>query len=80
MLAKQSLNKLKAKGLNKLKAKGVASMFLLSLWCLWKERNDRIFNRKLQSVMDTITINSVKTEAALWGQVDALDLGAGVWN
>ncbi|PNT75989.1 hypothetical protein BRADI_1g42587v3, partial [Brachypodium distachyon] len=53
-----------AKPLCKLPAKAFASIFLLTLWEMWKERNRCVFQHKLSS--PAVVLVLIKEEAALW--------------
>jgi hypothetical protein len=52
--------------------KGLRSMTLLVSWEIWKERNNRIFDRREASVPSFV--NRIKAEASLWIAAGAKDL------
>lgn len=65
-------------GHNRLKQKGVDSMVMLIVWCLWKERNARVFdNAPGRSVSDMV--QHVLMEGQLWINAGAKWLGALGW-
>jgi hypothetical protein len=53
--------------------KGVASLAMLILWEVWKERNNRVFNNK--RAPSQVVFDRVKTEARLWMLAGAKNLG-----
>jgi hypothetical protein len=53
--------------------KGVASLAMLMLWEVWKERNNRVFNNKRAS--SQVVFDRVKNEARLWVIAGAKNLG-----
>jgi hypothetical protein len=44
--------------------KGLASLTLLTVWKIWKERNTRIFCHNLSSTF--VIVDNIKCEARLW--------------
>jgi hypothetical protein len=44
--------------------KGLASLALLTVWEIWKERNARVFWHKLSSAF--VIFDKIKREARLW--------------
>jgi hypothetical protein len=52
--------------------KGVRSFILLVIWEVWKERNDRVFNRREAAPPSTAA--KIKSEASVWIVVGAKDL------
>jgi hypothetical protein len=52
--------------------KGLRSLTLLASWEIWKERNNRIFDRRGASVPSFV--NRIKGEVSLWIAAGAKDL------
>ncbi|KQJ97344.1 hypothetical protein BRADI_3g30183v3 [Brachypodium distachyon] len=50
--------------LSKFVSRGANSFFLLSLWSIWKERNNRIFKAKSSPAAGVVMV--IRSEAALW--------------
>ncbi|PNT76718.1 hypothetical protein BRADI_1g52116v3 [Brachypodium distachyon] len=55
-------------------SRAASSLFILTLWSIWKERNNKIFNRLHRPAPSLIS--AIKAEASLWGLVDTSGLGA----
>jgi hypothetical protein len=53
--------------------KSVASLAMLILWEVWKERNNRVFNNK--RAPSQVVFDRVKAEARLWVLAGAKNLG-----
>jgi hypothetical protein len=53
--------------------KGVASLAMLMLWEVWKDRNNRVFNNK--RAPSQVVFDRVKNEARLWVIAGAKNLG-----
>jgi hypothetical protein len=53
--------------------KGLASLALLTVWEIWKERNVRVFRHKLSPTF--IILDKIKCEARLWVLAGAKRLG-----
>jgi hypothetical protein len=53
--------------------KGLASLALLTMWKIWKERNARVFRHKLSPTF--VTLDKIKCEARLWVLARAKRLG-----
>jgi hypothetical protein len=53
--------------------KGLASLALLTVWEIWKERNARVFRHKLSPTF--IILGKIKCEARLWVLAGAKRLG-----
>jgi hypothetical protein len=50
----------------------VRSLILVVIWEVWKERNDRVFNRR--EAAPTSTVAKIKSEASAWIAAGAKDL------
>ncbi|KAJ1288236.1 hypothetical protein BS78_02G074900, partial [Paspalum vaginatum] len=46
--------------------KGFDSLVMLIAWCLWKERNNRIF--RLEAFQPVVLTRLIMDEAGLWGR------------
>jgi hypothetical protein len=44
--------------------KGLASLILLVIWEIWKERNARVFRKKLSPTF--VILDKIKSEDRLW--------------
>jgi hypothetical protein len=53
--------------------KGFASLALLTIWEIWKERNARVFRHKLLPTF--VTLDKIKRESRLWVLARAKRLG-----
>jgi hypothetical protein len=53
--------------------KGLASLVLLTVWEIWKERNARVFRHKLSPTF--VILDKIKCEARLWVLAGAKRLG-----
>jgi hypothetical protein len=53
--------------------KGLASLALLTVWEIWKERNARVFRHKLSPTF--VILDKIKGEARLWVLAGAKGLG-----
>jgi hypothetical protein len=53
--------------------KGLSSLALLVVWEIWKERNARVFRKKLSS--NVVIFELIKAEARLWTLARAKRLG-----
>jgi hypothetical protein len=53
--------------------KGLASLVLLTIWEIWKERNARVFRNKL--LPSFVILEGIKCEARLWVLAGAKRLG-----
>jgi hypothetical protein len=51
----------------------MASLALLTVWEIWKERNARVFKHKLSPTF--VTVDKIKCEARLWVVAGAKRLG-----
>ncbi|WVZ68209.1 hypothetical protein U9M48_017172 [Paspalum notatum var. saurae] len=56
------------KGFDKRSKRGFDSVVLLTVWVIWKERNDRVFRRKAS--MPWVVLDKVAEEAKLWVLAD----------
>ena len=54
--------------------KAVRSLAMLISWEVWKERNNRVFNRKEMSA--TRLMEKIKAEAAIWATAGAKNLAS----
>jgi hypothetical protein len=50
----------------------VRSLILLVIWEVWKERNDRVFNRRAAAPPSLLA--KIKSEASAWMAAGAKDL------
>jgi hypothetical protein len=50
----------------------VCSLILLVIWEVWKERNDRVFNRRETAPASLLA--KIKSEASAWMAAGAKDL------
>lgn len=53
--------------------RGFGSLFMLTAWALWKERDARLFERRESSVHELL--ERTREEAILWIEVGASRLG-----
>jgi hypothetical protein len=53
--------------------KGLASLTLLVVWEIWKERNARVFRKKMSPSF--VILDAIKCEARLWVLAGAKRLG-----
>lgn len=61
-------------GLDKTPRKGLDSIFMLTMWCIWKERNNRVFQEQAATV--TQITERLSEEARLWVLAGAKHLGS----
>jgi uncharacterized protein with von Willebrand factor type A (vWA) domain len=52
--------------------KGTRSMVMLTVWEIWKERNNRVFNRSDRSTGQVF--NAIQEEAKIWVRAGNQDL------
>jgi hypothetical protein len=52
---------------------GTSTLFMLTCWMIWKERNSRHFDHKTESVQ--VVLGKIKAEADLWIAAGARELG-----
>ena len=60
------------KGFDKRSKRGFDSVVLLTVWMIWKERNNRVFRRKAS--MPCVVLDKVVEEAKLWVLAGMCDL------
>jgi hypothetical protein len=65
----------KRKGLNNLKKKGLDYTFRLVSWRVWKERNDRVFDRGPANSAARL-LHAILEEGHLWISADAKHMAA----
>jgi len=53
-----------SRGASPLRREGVRSMIMLASWEIWKERNNRVFNRKCNSCVQVF--RAIQEEAKVW--------------
>jgi hypothetical protein len=53
--------------------KGLASLILVVVWEIWKERNARVFRKKMSPSF--VILDAIKCEVRLWVLVGAKRLG-----
>lgn len=60
-------------GLPRETKRGLHSLFILITWCIWNERNTRVFSEETKTVNQLI--DHIKSEAKLWILAGARNLG-----
>ncbi|TVU43932.1 hypothetical protein EJB05_03353, partial [Eragrostis curvula] len=58
--------------------KGFNTMFMLTAWSIWKERNARVFDGKASTAAQVV--QRIKSDAELWAQGGAKELGRLCWE
>ncbi|KAF8768838.1 hypothetical protein HU200_007401 [Digitaria exilis] len=56
---------------NKQKQRGIDSAFMLTVWCLWKERNGRTFSTRPTNNVNQMIDIIINSSGQLWVQAGA---------
>ncbi|CAL4924977.1 unnamed protein product [Urochloa decumbens] len=65
-------------GRGKFKQKGIDTVVMLIIWCVWKERNGRVFGSRPEKTVGQL-IDLIIMEGDLWAKASAKWLAALGW-